>query len=459
MPSFPGIAANEVIDWAASYSGPVMIKGTGTAYTFTGTSATGISDPDYPGLTTRGLQYLDGTFYVMEPDGTIRNSTPAADDPTSWPTDGFISAQFEPDSGVFLAKVLNYIVALGQWTTELFWNTGNATGSPLSPVSNGVLLIGCASANSVAQTESTIIWMAQRKAQSSSAHYGRFIAMLVGTGYEELSTPDVCRVLEEDDLSLVRSAIMELGGKTWYALTLGSLGITLVFDLKAKEWYVWTRLAAGTAISVTGLGQSLGIATGTTGGHTLQDGDPAVISGASPAGYNGTFNVSVSTSTTRFSYVVSPSLAGTATGTITLQPYVQRSFDMVACLGFASKQLALDMAGNVYALTLAETVDSGTLPIDLRIRTRNLDSGAVDRKFASSVALVGDVVGGATGLLRASDDDYASWSSFRRFDLGLVRSISYRWGSYRRRAWEFRYTGTAQVRMKSIEVAETKGAT
>ena len=144
MPALPGIGTD--LDWAASITGPVMVKGTGTAYTFTGTAATGISDVDYPTLTTRGIAYLDGTYYVMEPDGTIRNSLAAADDPTSWPTDGFISAEFEPDTGVYLGKALNYVVAFGQWTTELFWDAANPTGSPLSPVQNGVLLIGCEAA-------------------------------------------------------------------------------------------------------------------------------------------------------------------------------------------------------------------------------------------------------------------------------------------------------------------------
>lgn len=463
MPTFPGIGASEVIDWAASYTGSLMLKGTGTAYTFTGTSATGISDVDYPGLTTRGLQYLDGTFYVLEPDGTVRNSLAAADDPTDWPTDGFINAQFEPDTGVFLAKVLNYIVALGQWTTELFWNAGNATGSPLSPVSNGVLLIGCASANSVAQTESTIVWMAQRKAQNSTSHKGRFIAMLVGTSYEELSTPDVCRVLEADDLTFVRSCIMEIGGHSWYALTLGSLGITLVFDMKNKAWYVWTRLAAGTPVTLQGIGQSFGLASGTaTGGHGLQDGDPAVVSGAIPDGYNGTFNMSVGTSTTVFTYPVSTSLAGTSTTTSTrlLTPYTEGAFDMIASLGYNEEQVVMDSSGNVYLLDLGEALDDGSIPINWRVRTRNLDDGNDERKFAHSLTLVGDVAPSTTtGLLRCTDNDYQTWGYFRRFDLSEVRNDSHRWGYYIRRAWEFRYTGNLRWRLRALDPGITQGVT
>ena len=90
MPAFPGINSTEVIDWAKSISGPTMLKGTGAAFTLTGTAATAISDPQYPASTTRGVAYLDGTFYVLAPNGTIYNSLAAGDDPTDWPADGFI---------------------------------------------------------------------------------------------------------------------------------------------------------------------------------------------------------------------------------------------------------------------------------------------------------------------------------------------------------------------------------
>lgn len=458
MPNLPGINSNEVIDWAASFTGPVLVKGTGTAYSFTGTGAAGITDADYPSPTTRGVQYLNGTFYVMEADGTIWNSTPAADDPTTWPTDGFITAEFEPDSGVFLGKALNNLVAFGQWTTELFWDAGNPSGSPLSPVQNGVLLIGCAAANSVAQTESTLIWVAQRKGQDSTSQKGRFVAILVGTQYEELSTPDVRRILEYDDLSYVRACILEVAGHSWYVLTLGFSGITLVFDLVVKKWYVWTRLATGTGITLGGLGRTLGVAYGTaTSAHGFSDGDPVVISGATPSGYNGTMNVSVTTSSTVFSYPVSTSVAGTASPAGTATPFTEAPFAMVAALGYANEQVVLDTAGNAFTLQLSEALDSGTLPIDWRMRSISEDVKNNERKFCHALTVIGDIVGTATALIRTTDDDYQNYSYFRRFDLSQDRSQQNRWGNYRRRAWEWRFTGPVRYRLKELEVDETQG--
>lgn len=460
MPAFPGISAAELIDWAKSISGTTMLKGTGTAYSLSGTSATGISDADYPAITARGLQYLDGTFYVMEPDGTVRNSVAAGDDPTNWPTDGFIDAEFEPDTGVRLAKALNYIVAFGQWSTQLFWDAANPTGSPLLPVNNGVLLIGCASANSVAQTESTLVWMAQRKAENSSAHAGRFVAMLVGTSYEELSTPDVSRILEADDLASVRSAIVELGGHSWYLLGLGTSGITLVFDMKNKLWYVWTRLAAGSPKTITSITQTNGLVTGAATSHGFSDGDPVVVAGVTPTTFNGTLNVNV-TGTSAFTYPTT--ITGTSTGTgasMTATPYTESAMMFSASLGYNGEQVVMDNTGNVYTLSLGTALDDGSIPINWRIRTANMDEGTTDRKFIPGhVGIVGDVAGTATGMVRYTDDDYRTYGYFRRFDMAEVPNHENRWGSYVNRAWEWRYTDRERLRVKGLEVDIIKGVT
>ena len=456
MPSFPGIGSNEIIDWARAITGPLMLKGTGTAYTFDGTNAVGISDVDYPTPTVRGIAYLDGTFYVMEPDGTISNSLGAGDDPTDWPTDGFLSAQFEPDNGVCLAKVVNYVVALGQWTTELFWDAGNPTGSPLSPVNNGVLLIGCAHGNSVSQTESTIIWLAQRKGQFSTSHKGRFVAMLVGTSYEELSTPDINRVLEADDLATIYSVVVEMAGHSWYLLTLGTSNLTLVYDMKMKQWYVWTRLSPGSGVALTNIIQTNGQAAATaSAAHGMSDGDPVVVSGMSVAAMNGTFNATV-TGTAAFSYPITAT--GTTTGTAgTATPYTESAFALVASLGYNNEQIVMDTAGNSYTLSISTALDNGNLPINWRIRTTNLDQGNNERKFIHTVKVIGDIAGTATGLVRYTDDDYRTYGYFRRFDLSQTMSDQMRWGNFRRRAWEWRYTGNERYRIKQLEVDLTQG--
>lgn len=457
--NYPGISSLELIDIAGPINGTGILKGTGTAYAVFGTNVAAISDADFPTLTVRGIQFLDGTYYVMDPDGVIYNSIAAGNDPTDWPTDGFITSEFEPDGGVCLGKALNYIVAFGRWSTQLFWDAANPTGSPLLPVNNGVLLIGCASADSVAQTESTLVWMAQRKAQDSSSHFGRFIAILVGTNYEELSTPDVNRVLDADDLASVKSVIIEMGGHSWYLLGLGTSGITLAYDMKNKLWYVWTRLAAGSAKTISAISQTNGLVTGTSAAHGFSDGDPVVISGVTPSTYNGTLNVNV-TGTSAFTYPTTMTGTGTGTGaSMQATPYVESAMMFSASLGFDGKQVAQDLAGNVYSLSLGTALDDGSIPINWRIRTISMDDGNTNRKFAGQVSVVGDLAGTATGMVRFTDNDYQSYGYFRRFDMSKVQNHENRWGHYVRRAWEWRYTDRERLRVKALEVDIKKGVT
>ena len=111
---------------------------------------TQITDVDYPGRPTGvgglGLQltngsvHMDGFMYVMTRSGLIYNSD--LNSLANWTATSFIAAQFSPDLGVGLNKVKNYIIAFGEGSVEFFVNTGNATGSPLSPVRGGSLKIG-----------------------------------------------------------------------------------------------------------------------------------------------------------------------------------------------------------------------------------------------------------------------------------------------------------------------------
>lgn len=452
--AFPSFAP---ASFGAGTGGSIMVMAGTAAYYYNGTALAQITDVDFPTSLVPGIAYLDSTYYVMTPDGVIYGSD--LDDPTSWTATNFITAEFEPDGGVCLAKALNYVVAFGQWTTSLFWDAANATGSPLSPVNNGVLLVGCAAAGSVAQTESTLIWIAQRKGQGAGAHKGRFIAMLADTSYVTLSTPDVDRVLEADSLATVLACTIELEGHSWYVLSLVESNITLVFDLKAKKWYRWTRLAAAAGVAVTSATLTAGVATIATGtvAHGLSDGDPVILSGATPSGYNGTRPVNV-TGTAAFTFPLSGTLGTSTTGTAA--GFTEGYFHAVASVGLGNRQVIQDAMGDLYELSISNSQDLGSIPINVKARTGRLDYGSDVNKFCSEVALIGDLLANQEfGLLRSSDDDYQSSTYYKRFDLSEIPSTTHRWGYFRRRSWEWRYTGTARHRVEALEASIIKGAT
>lgn len=94
-----------------------------------------------------------------------------------------------------------------------------------------------------------------------------------------------------------------------------------------------------TTISVTGITRSGTTATATTATpHDYSTGDIVTIAGASPAGYNGTFVVTVFTNPNEFTYTVASTLTTPATGTITssVPDPTGTTFDFAIAAGTAS---------------------------------------------------------------------------------------------------------------------------
>lgn len=448
-----GAAPSGFADFATDYSrSQLMIRCDTAAYKFDPATyaLTLITDADYPAQTVRGCVYLDGTFYVMDLYGTIYGSD--IDDCTSWNALNFISAEFDSDPGVFLGKVGPYVVAFGTQTYQFFWDAANATGSPLSPVQSGVTNIGCAHGFSVQQMEDSVIWMAQRKASGTSFQKGRFIAMLdKSMGYKVVSTPDVDRVLNADDLATIYSCVYSINGHNFYSLVLGTSGITLFYDLTTGLWGNWTRSTAASAVTLTSLTQSGGTATATKSGHGFSDGDQVVIAGATPSGYNGTFNVTV-TSSSVFTFPVSSSLATPATGTITATGSTESYFDMVASCSLNGDQVFQDESGGIIWKMLPSNLDDNGVSINFKCRTAKRDYGNNKRKFSYGIDYIGNVSASTdVGLLRYTDDDYATYSYYRQFDLTEVLSNQHRWGNYRRRAWEWRHTRSLAHYIDALE--------
>lgn len=452
------VPPEEIVSIVGTEAGTTFVKTTIASYTISGVTVTQVTDAQYPATTVRGAVYLNGRLYVMEPDGTIWNS--AEDDFTSWAGTDFVSAEFEADKGVCLAKQGEYVIALGQYTTEAFYDAGNATGSPLSPVNAAVMLIGCAHANSVSQTESSLVWVAQQKGQGSTFHKGRFVVIMTGYGsYTRISTPDVERILDQDAFSQVYADILTISGHVFYILSLGASDTTLVYDFRSKLWYEWTLAEQAAAVTITSLTQTGGVATAvTTAAHGYSDGDQVVIAGATPSGYNGTLNVTV-VGTGSFTYPVSSAISGTGTGaSMTATGYTYGMLDISASCYFNNEQLVqLRESGDVYVLDIDGTTDNG-VPIDWRIRTRLWDGGNNKEKFMGDCEVVGDR-SSTTALIRFTDDEYQTYTKFRRLDMSLRRPRTRRGGSFTRRAVEFRQTlPAANLTVDAIQADVEQGA-
>lgn len=90
---------------------------------------TKVTDVNYPARTVPGVVNLNSTVYVMDAAGVIYGSN--LQDPTVWGSLNFLTAEYEADAGVRIAKLQNYVVALKANTTQFFYDSGAFPGTSL----------------------------------------------------------------------------------------------------------------------------------------------------------------------------------------------------------------------------------------------------------------------------------------------------------------------------------------
>ena len=439
---------------------------TPASFTFTvggspSTPATGTITAQGQGGTVPGIGYLNGYFVVMDTSGTIWNS--ASDDPTSWGALDFLVAQNDSSRGMGLAVSNGYLCAFKEWSTEFFYDAGNATGSPFSPVDSRALQIGCASGWSIASIDDMTFWLSQTKVK------GRGVHVLTGLESRKVSTPDIDRILDDDALTNVYGFCLKIEGHALYILTLAptlaagdASGITLAFDATTGLWYEWSAAISGagegapldTVDSITRSGNTATVVTQNT--FPVSDGAWVVISGASQSEYNG-LKQCRAISTTSFSFKVygNPLTPATTASAIYATYTVPRRWPFVGAISFAGTVLMLhESTGKLYALDDALFTDDGN-GIDFIIRTPKLDLGTMERKKMPSLTLVGTQVAD-WAMVRWSDDDYQTASAYRPIYLDSEDPQVRRCGSFRRRSIEIRHTGNSSPIFEALESEITR---
>lgn len=228
-------------------TGNVLVFGDGTTAYFTdGATVTQLLGPPvaangFPFGTDsfiRGWAYLDGFLFVMRAPRDVLGTT-NLDDPILWNLLNVIQARSEPDGGVFLAKHLNYVTAIKQWTTDFFYDAGNPTGSPLTYVQGATLPYGALHAMTVQEIDGMLIWIATNRTS------GPQCVILEGMRPQIVSTPSVERILKTGSGDGWFSAVFKLGGHRFYVASTQNVGFTLVYDIDQKLWYQWTDPTGG----------------------------------------------------------------------------------------------------------------------------------------------------------------------------------------------------------------------
>lgn len=326
-------------------------------------------DSDYPEVTVKGWTYLNGPLYVMQPEAVIWGSEiNAFTADGDWDPLNFIRAQIEPDNGVCLAKQLVYSVAFKQWTTEFFFDAGNAVGSPLGPVEGAKLGYGCASADSVQSIDDTLFFLTTNRTSSPQ------VGMIEALRFRIISTKPIDKLLKGADFSNVMSWQIKISGHSFYVLTIVALNLTLAYDIVEGRWCQWTD----------------------------KDGN--------------------------------------------YMPIIASTYD-------SSGRHILQHAtsGRLFYADTDYYMDNND-PIQCDIYTPNFDAGTKRRKMCSALEVVADQYSGNYIDCRRSDDDYQTWSNFRRIDLTQKNPVIRNEGTFSRRAYNFRHKLNAPMRLKAVEL-------
>ena len=192
-------------------------------------------DSDYPATTVKGWAYLNGPEYVMDLKSVIWGSAiNSVSVPGDWDPLNFIRAQIEPDNGICMAKQLVYAIAMKEWSTEIFFDAGNAVGSPLGPVEGSKVSFGCASADSVQSIDDILFWITTNRTASVQ------VGMMQQLSFRIISTKYIDKLLAEADLSTVFSWQLKLDGHNFYVITIKNANLTLAFDISENRWHQWT---------------------------------------------------------------------------------------------------------------------------------------------------------------------------------------------------------------------------
>lgn len=180
----------------------------------------------------KGWAYLDGTLYVMSPYANLWGSE--INDILTWPADNVLIPQIEPDKGIAVSKQLVYVITFKETSTEVFYDAGNAEGSPLGRVQGAKINWGCVNQDSIRELDGALFWLSTNRSASIQ------VMKMENLRAEIISTPAIERLLGEADTSSVYSWTLKYEGHRWYAFTLVNENITLVYDTTTGLWAQWT---------------------------------------------------------------------------------------------------------------------------------------------------------------------------------------------------------------------------
>ena len=211
---------------------------------------TQITDGDFTSINHVGkMEFMDGYAFIQDNVGKIWNSD--LNSLSNWTASSFITRGVDPDSGIGgLARLGNQIISFGAYTMEVFYNAGNATGSPLSRVNQLSARVGIGHVNQNAGSNFTyyatiknkIFFIGTTQKGSYTTNISKGFYSYNGSAVEKISSDSIDKILSATAIQTIYSITFQ--GKQAIAITLssfpGASSVLLIYFPEWNEWFEWT---------------------------------------------------------------------------------------------------------------------------------------------------------------------------------------------------------------------------
>lgn len=403
-----GARVSTVVSATSTITLTVTSSATSTSVAITKEAIAKILSANFVSSTTFHSAFVsvDGFHIYATDDGYVRNSD--LNSITAYTATGFVSPAMAPDPPIALTVHKNLVIAWGTGSREVFYNAGNATGSPLSRVANMFSRLGTVDQRSITTLGDDIYYV-------TGASYGDVgVRRLRNLNDQPVSTPQISEILGTISASggQIYASAFQLGGHSYLALS----------ALTTSESVSLTQLESGDYL-------------------LLESGDKVVLDGSSAVTaflgrmlvYNIDLNIWSEWDCSEATYIVGVGSGGT------------------------NKLLAtsrVDTTGKIYTIAPASAgelhTDNGSA-YSMEIRTSKLDFGTPKVKIVQSIELIADEESAGSTTLEYSDDDYATWTTLGTFDMTQKRKRITRCGSHRgARAYRLTNSSDAPFRAEAL---------
>lgn len=187
-----------------------------------------VTDGDFPGA---GSVTFQDQYFIVNKPGTGEFYISTLGNGLSWASLDFATAESSPDDLVRVYSAYGQVWLMGEITTEVWYNSGDAT-FPFARVEGAKMQVGCASAHSVIDIDNSLYWLGKDKDGRGIVYMAQgYAAVRVSTHAMEKALRDIT------DYAAVRAYSYQEEGHLFYALTGGGLATTWVYDVSTKQWH------------------------------------------------------------------------------------------------------------------------------------------------------------------------------------------------------------------------------